>query len=62
MAYVFPAKLMAMTVIDLLADGATAAKELLANHTPVMTKDEYLTFMRSNARKESFDGSAVGPL
>jgi hypothetical protein len=61
MAYVFPAKLMAMTVIDLLADGASGARELLDGYTPVMTKDEYLTFMRSNARKEDFEGAAVGP-
>ena len=61
MAYVFPAKLMAMTVIDLLADGAKTAKELLDGYKPVMTKEEYLAFMRSNARQEDFDGAAVGP-
>lgn len=61
MAYIFPAKLMAMTVIDLLAGGATTAKELLDNYTAPMTKDEYLAFMRGNARKEDFEGAAVGP-
>lgn len=61
MAYIFPAKLMAMTVIDLLAGGATTAKELLDNYTAPMTKDEYLGFMRGNARKEDFEGAAVGP-
>jgi amidohydrolase len=61
LAYVLPAKLMAMTVIDLLAGSAESAKEILDTTTPPMTKDEYLTFMRRNAREETFDGAAVGP-
>src|SRR5262249_55437908 len=44
MAYVLPAKLMAMTVIDLLAGGAAGAREILATSKPPMTKDEYLVF------------------
>ncbi len=61
LAYVLPAKLMAMTVIDLLAGGAAQAHQILDDFTPQMTKDEYLAFMRRNSRKESFDGRAVGP-
>jgi metal-dependent amidase/aminoacylase/carboxypeptidase family protein len=61
LAYILPAKLMAMTVIDLLAGNAETAREILDTTTPPMTKDEYLTFMRRNARDESFDGAAVGP-
>lgn len=61
LAYVLPAKLMAMTVIDLLAGGAPAARDILDTSTPPMTKDEYLAFMRRNAREESFNGAAVGP-
>lgn len=57
LAYILPAKLMAMTVIDLLADGAAGAKELLSTSKPPMTKDEYLAFMRSNSRDELFDGA-----
>lgn len=60
LAYILPAKLMAMTVIDLLADGATGANEILRNSTPPMTKDEYLTFMRRNARQETFNGASIG--
>lgn len=60
MAYVLPAKLMAMTVIDLLADGATLAGEILERDKPPMTKEEYLAFMRRNAREETFDGNSVG--
>ena len=59
LAYVLPAKLMAMTVIDLLADGASAARELLADYTPPMTKDEYLAFMRRCNRRETFDGAML---
>ena len=55
-AYVLPAKLMAMTVIDLLAGGAQGAKSILDGYEPLMTKDEYLAFMRSNSREETFKG------
>jgi amidohydrolase len=61
LAYILPAKLMAMTVIDLLAGGANRAREIIDTSTPPMTRDEYLTFMRRNARDETFDGAAVGP-
>jgi hypothetical protein len=60
LAYVLPAKLMAMTVIDLLSNGAALAKEILERDKPRMTKDEYLTFMRRVVRKEDFDGASVG--
>lgn len=42
MAYVIPAKVMAMTVIDLLYDGAKAGLEVKAAFQPAMTKEEYL--------------------
>ena len=59
LAYILPAKLMAMTIIDLLANGATQARSIIDGFQPRMTKDEYLTFMRRNNRKETFDGAAV---
>ena len=43
-AYITPAKLMAMTVIDLLADNAERATEIKKSFTPKMTKEEYLSF------------------
>jgi amidohydrolase len=46
-AYIVPAKAMAMTAVDLLADGAKAAKAILASFTPRMSKAEYLGFLRS---------------
>ena len=43
-AFVLPAKLMAMTVVDLLADGASEALRIKADYKPLMTKEEYLAF------------------
>lgn len=48
LAYLVPAKAMALTVVDLLFDNAQEAKEILNNFKPVMTKEEYLAFMESN--------------
>lgn len=45
LAYIVPAKSMAMTVIDLLFDNAKEANSILDSFTPVMTKDEYLEFL-----------------
>jgi metal-dependent amidase/aminoacylase/carboxypeptidase family protein len=51
MAYIAPAKVAAMTLIDLLADGAAQSKEILAEFKPEMTKEAYLAFMRSQAQE-----------
>ena len=56
-AVVNPAKIMAMVVIDLLAEGGEKAKEVLASTTPVMTKDQYVALQRQRATVEEFDGS-----
>ena len=44
MAYINPAKAMAMSVIDLLADGATEADRVKKSYTPLLTKEEYIEF------------------
>lgn len=41
-AYLNPAKLMAMTVIDLLYNGAVRALEIKKNFKPILTKEEYI--------------------
>jgi amidohydrolase len=46
-AAVVPAKAMAMTVIDLLANGAQTGKKIVAETKPNMTKDAYLKLLRS---------------
>lgn len=60
-AYVNSAKSLAMTVIDLLADDARVAKRLLASFVPLMTREQYLAFMRNLSRLEHFDGLVLGP-
>jgi metal-dependent amidase/aminoacylase/carboxypeptidase family protein len=46
-AYIVPAKAMAMTVVDLLANGAREARAILAGFQPKMTKFQYLDYLRS---------------
>ena len=43
-AYISPAKIMACTVIDLLADDAAKAEEICANYKPKFTKQGYVEF------------------
>ena len=57
-AVIVPAKIMAMVVIDLLANGATKAKEVKANHRPLMSKQSYVKFQRERAEVSEFDGTA----
>ncbi|OCG77787.1 amidohydrolase [Gilliamella sp. Occ4-3] len=45
MAYIRPAQMMACTIIDLLYDDAKPAQKLMSEYKPLMTKDEYLTFL-----------------
>jgi amidohydrolase len=52
--YVTPAKLLAMTAIDLLYGDAAPARELLARFEPAMTKEAYLAFQRGVFRKENY--------
>jgi amidohydrolase len=59
LGYVLPAKALAAMVVDLLADGAAGAREVIAKARPPMTRAGYLAFQRSMARKELFDGSAT---
>jgi amidohydrolase len=51
-----PAKAMAMTIVDLLADGASRAKEILSKSKPDMTKQEYLAFLESLRKEEEYQG------
>ncbi len=45
LAYITSAKLMALTIIDLLFDNAAKAKNIIDNFEPAMTREEYLSFM-----------------
>ena len=48
------AKVMAMTVIDLLAEGGRKALEIKTNYRPPMTKEQYLSLMRSMVKEETY--------
>lgn len=58
-AYILPAKMMAMTIIDLLYEDAKEAKDILAEFVPAFTKESYLEFMKEHSKVELFDGSAI---
>jgi amidohydrolase len=45
-AVIYPAKVMAMTVIDLLFEEAEEAKRVIREFKPEMTPDEYLAFLQ----------------
>jgi amidohydrolase len=44
--YIWPAKAMAVAVVDLLYDGAKEAKQVIASFTPTIERHEYVEFMR----------------
>jgi amidohydrolase len=57
LAYLEPAKQLALMAVDMLWDDAKAAREIMAGFTPRMTKEAYLAFQRGIARTELFDGA-----
>lgn len=56
LGYVQPAKALAAMAVDLLADGAAGAREVLAGSRPSMTREGYLAFQRGIARREHYEG------
>ncbi|HYB42521.1 MAG TPA: amidohydrolase [Candidatus Methylomirabilis sp.] len=57
LAYVEPAKQLALMAVDLLWGDAEAARDVLKSWKPRMTKEDYLAFQRGVARTEVFDGA-----
>src|SRR5206468_4983245 len=57
--YLTPAKLLAMTAIDLLHGDAAPAREILAKFEPAMTKEAYLAFQRGLVKKERYASAEV---
>ncbi|MEW6185211.1 MAG: amidohydrolase [Thermodesulfobacteriota bacterium] len=55
-AVINPAKAMGMTVIDLLAEGAVKAREVLATSKPPLTKTQYLEMMDGLLKEEEYEG------
>ena len=56
LGYVQPAKALAAMAVDLLADGAAGAREVMAGPRPAMTREGYLAFQRGITRRERYDG------
>jgi len=52
MAYVEPAKALAMTVVDLLSNDASLARQVIDEFTPALTKDAYLTYLSGGGLKK----------
>jgi amidohydrolase len=57
-AYLSPAKLLAMTAIDLLWDDAMPARKILADFQPAFTKQSYLEFERGLFKTERWKAEA----
>jgi metal-dependent amidase/aminoacylase/carboxypeptidase family protein len=57
LAYVEPAKQLALMAVDMLWGDAEAARDILRAWKPRMTRAEYLAFQRGVARQELFDGA-----
>ena len=58
-AVVNPAKIMAMSVIDLLADNAAKARQVTTSFRPAMSRSAYLSFQRQRAEVLEYDGAVV---
>lgn len=58
-AYILPAKMLALTVIDLLYDKAQAAADIIAQYHPSFQKKSYLRFMRDHAKLDFFDSAMI---
>ncbi|HEY7649593.1 MAG TPA: amidohydrolase [Methylomirabilota bacterium] len=56
LAYITPAKALAAMVIDMLAEGGAGARGVLETARPPMTRERYLAFQRSLARREVYEG------
>jgi amidohydrolase len=58
-AYLTPAKLLAMTAIDLLYDDAAPARQIIKDFQPAMDKEQYLAFARGLFKTERYRPAAV---
>lgn len=59
-ALTHPASITAMTVADLLGDGAKQGREIIEATRPALTKDEYLRMLRAVNNVELFSGAQEG--
>ena len=55
LAVVAPAKVMAATILDLLANDAQAARQALAKNSPIMTAEQYVSVQRGRFKTDLFE-------
>ena len=48
------AKIMAATIVDLLANGGLRASEIIDQYSPSYTKNDYLSLLRNLAKEETY--------
>ena len=53
-AAIIPAKIVACTIIDLLADDAALAKKVISEFQPRMTKEDYLAYLKEMTVEKSY--------
>lgn len=58
-AYILPAKMLALSVVDLLFDQAQEAEKIIKSHKPKYTKEEYFAFMKAHSKVDLFDGTII---
>jgi amidohydrolase len=56
LAVIIAAKAMANMVVDLLSDGAKVAREIVENHTPLLTKQQYIELTKGLYGEETYSG------
>lgn len=54
LAYIVTAKIFALSAYRLLKDGAGKAKDIVGNYKPIFTKEEYIAYMDSFIKEETF--------
>lgn len=54
LAYVVTAKIFALSAYRMLRDGATAARKVVEEYRPLLTKEEYIAYMDSFIKQETF--------
>ena len=58
-AVISPAKIMAMSVIDLLGNNAAKARQVTSSFRPAMSRSAYLNFQRQRAEVLEYDGAGA---
>ena len=58
-AVIAPAKVVAATVIDLLANGASAAKKVIDDYSATYSRDNYVALQRAQFRIETYNSTLI---